>query len=138
MKKYLRALTFAAALAGLGQAATGAHPAASNAVRQAAAQHPLSDAQIEQNIRARFARSKVAAKDHFTVKVQNGVATIEGKTNIIQHKGTATRMAKLAGAVAVRNNIQISDEAKARAAARLAKYHGPTTEPVRAAVIQPN
>ena len=138
VKKYLCALALAVAIAGLGQAATGANTAASkNASMSAAPQRRLSDAQIEQTIRAKFAKSKIASKEHFTVRVQNGVATLEGKTNVIQHKGTATRMAKTAGAVSVQNNIQISDEAKARAAARLARYRGATTEPVRATVMQP-
>ena len=137
MRKYLLALAVAVALAGLGQAATGANTAASKSLsRPVAPSRGLSDAQIERNIRAKFAKSKIASKEHFTVKVQNGVATLDGKTNVIQHKGTATRMAKLGGAVAVQNNIQISDEAKARAAARLAKYRGGGGEPVRASVIQ--
>ena len=54
------------------------------------------------------------------MKVQGGIATFEGKTNVIQHKGTATRMAKTAGAKAVVNNIQISDAARKLAAERLA------------------
>lgn len=138
MRKYLLALAVAVALAGLGQAAPAANTAASKASSAKTVPHRgLSDAQIEQTIRAKFAKSKIASKEHFTVKVQNGVATIDGKTNVIQHKGTATRMARLGGAVAVQNNIQISDEAKARAAARLAKYRGGSGEPVRAAVIQP-
>jgi osmotically-inducible protein OsmY len=137
VRKYLLALAVAVALAGLGQAATGVNTAASKSLSKSAAPpRGLSDAQIERNIRAKFAKSKIASKEHFTVKVQNGVATIDGKTNVIQHKGTATRMARLGGAVAVQNNIQISDEAKARAAARLAKYRGGTGEPVRASVIQ--
>src|SRR5215472_4943317 len=75
----------------------------------------LTDAQLEAAIRARFARSKIDA-DHFKVHVQGGVATIEGRTNVIQHKGVATRMAKTAGAAAVRNHIQVSDAAKEKAA----------------------
>ena len=48
---------------------------------------------MEAVIRAKFAKSKIDA-DKFQVHVQGGVATIEGKTDVIQHKGTATRMAK--------------------------------------------
>ena len=33
--------------------------------------------------------------------MQGGVATIEGKTDVVQHKGVATRLAKSGGAVAV-------------------------------------
>ena len=78
----------------------------------------VTDAQLEAAIRARFARSKIDA-DHFKVHVQGGVATIEGRTNVIQHKGVATRMARTAGAVAVTNRIEISDEARAKAAGNL-------------------
>lgn len=83
-----------------------------------AAQPLLTDAKLEAAIRAKFAKSKIN-EDHFTVRVQGGVATIEGKTDVMQHKGTATRMAKTAGAVAVNNHVQISDAAKQRAAANL-------------------
>ena len=78
-----------------------------------------SDALVEAAIRAKFAKSKINA-DKFQVHVQGGVATIEGKTDVIQHKGVATRMAKTAGAIAVTNHIQTSDAAKQKAAANLA------------------
>lgn len=84
----------------------------------------LSDAQIERDIKARLARSPKLSLDKFTVKVQGGIATLEGKTNVIQHKGAATRMAKTAGAKAVMNNIQISDAARKAAAQRLADGRG--------------
>jgi hypothetical protein len=87
---------------------------------KAAAKSQLSDSAIEQDIRARFARSKIAA-DKFQVKVQGGVATIEGKTDIIQHKGSATRMARTGGAIQVVNKIQISENARQRASANLEK-----------------
>jgi hypothetical protein len=76
------------------------------------------DAQIEAAIRARFAKSKIAA-DKFTVKVQGGVATIEGRTDVVQRKGTATRLARLGGATAVNNRIQVSDAARAKASKNL-------------------
>jgi di/tripeptidase len=72
----------------------------------------LSDSQIEQDIRARLSKSKINS-EHFLVSVRNGVATLEGKTSVIQHKGAATRIARTAGAVSVRNNIQVSAEARA-------------------------
>jgi len=78
-----------------------------------------SDAVIEAAIRAKLAKSKIAA-DKFQVHVQGGVATLEGRTEVIQHKGVATRLAKSAGAVAVNNHIQTSDAAKQKAAANLA------------------
>ena len=112
--KILSALALAVALAGLSQAAAVAGPPAK----------PVSpDGIIEHRIQAKFAKSKINA-EHFTVSVKGGVATIEGKTNVIQHKGVATRLAKTGGAVAVKNHIQVSDEAKAKAAARLAKNTG--------------
>ena len=80
----------------------------------------LSDAQIERNIKARLARSAKVGRNGFQVKVQGGVATLDGRTNVIQHKGAATRMAKAGGARAVVNNIVISEEARQKAAARLA------------------
>jgi len=79
----------------------------------------LDDAEIDQALRAKLAKSKMA-RNGFTVKVNNGTATIEGKANIIQHKGAMTRMAKTAGATRVVNNIQISEEAKEKAKAKLA------------------
>ena len=89
--------------------------------KAAAKAKPLqSDAAIEQNIRARFAKSKVAP-EKFTVKVQGGVATIEGKTDVIQHKGSATRMAKTGCAIQVVNKIQISESARQRAGSNLEK-----------------
>ena len=95
-------------------------PAAEAHKRPVASAPPakLSDAELEKAIRHRFSRSKIDA-NHFTVKVQGGVATIEGKTEVIQHKGTATRLAKTAGAKAVNNRIQVSQAARDRAKANL-------------------
>lgn len=112
--KILSALALAVALAGLSQAAAVAGPPVK-------ANSP--DGIIEHRIQAKFAKSKINA-EHFTVSVRGGVATIEGKTNVIQHKGVATRLAKTGGAVAVKNHILVSDEARAKAAARLAKNTG--------------
>jgi hypothetical protein len=78
------------------------------------------DAQVEKKFRERFASSKIAG-DKFTIRVQGGVATLEGRTNVVQHKGVATRMAKAAGAAQVLNHIQISEEAKQAAAKNLAQ-----------------
>jgi hypothetical protein len=79
-----------------------------------------SDVKLEAAIRARFARSKIDA-DKFEVHVQGGVATIEGRTDVTQHKGVATRLAKTGGALAVNNHIQVSDAARQKAAANLEK-----------------
>ena len=76
------------------------------------------DKQIEATIRAKLAKSKVG-KDGFTVRVQGGIAYWEGSTDVVQHKGTATRMAKTAGAKSVVNNIKVSDAGKEKAADNL-------------------
>ncbi len=81
---------------------------------------PGNDGAVERAIQARFARSKISTNG-FTVRVQSGVAILEGKTGVIQHKGTATRLAKRAGARRVDNRIQISDAARQRATANLGK-----------------
>jgi hypothetical protein len=142
LQQYFFALVLAAVFAGPGQftpvVKTGT--SASKAVVSAPAvnRRVLTDAQIERNIKARLARSKMSGKERFTVSVQDGVATLEGKTSVIQHKGVATRLARLGGALAVQNHIQISEEAKAKAAAGLAKYRGASLggAPGRATVIQ--
>ena len=114
----LAASLLMAAVACMGQTkqvpAHTAPPVAKAPARQAM----KSDAEIEATIRAKFARSKINV-EKFQVHVQGGVATIEGKTNVIQHKGTATRLAKTGGAIAVNNHVQISDAAKQKAADNL-------------------
>ncbi len=72
------------------------------------------DKAIEAAIRAKLEKSKIG-KDGFKVHVQGGIATWEGTTGVLQHKGAATRMAKTAGAKAVVNNIKVSDSAKQKA-----------------------
>ena len=72
------------------------------------------DAQIESTIRTKLAKSKIG-KDGFRFKVAHGVVTWEGATNVMQHKGAATRMAHSAGAASVVNNIQVSAAAKTKA-----------------------
>ncbi|HVN04255.1 MAG TPA: BON domain-containing protein [Bryobacteraceae bacterium] len=79
----------------------------------------ISDAELEKSIRARFAASKISTH-HFQVHVQGGVATIEGQTDVLQHKGTATRLAKNAGAVKVVNHVAVSQAAKDKARKNLA------------------
>ena len=77
----------------------------------------LTDQQLEAKIRAKFANSKSAPT--FKVHVQGGVATIEGKTDVIQHKAAATRMARTAGATMVNNKVEISEAAREKAAGNL-------------------
>jgi hypothetical protein len=76
------------------------------------------DKELEAAIRAKLAKSKIG-KDGFTVHVQGGIAHWEGTTAVVQHKGSATRMAKTAGARGVVNNIKVTDAAKAKAAENL-------------------
>jgi acyl-CoA synthetase (NDP forming) len=83
-----------------------------------AAKGSQQDKALEATIRAKLAKSKIK-KDGFTVRVQGGVAYWEGATSVIQHKGSATRMAKAAGAKAVVNNIKISDAARQKATQNL-------------------
>jgi hypothetical protein len=106
--------------------ASAAAPSPSTARTPAAHSRPakpapnISDADLERTIRTRFARSKIST-NHFEVHVQGGVALIEGRTNVIQHKGTATRIARSSGAREVRNKILISEEARRKARANLEK-----------------
>lgn len=94
---------------------TAVHKPATAQARQ------LPDGAVEADIRARFQRSPKIRADGFTVKVQGGVATIDGKTKIIQRKGAATRLAKLAGARIVDNRIQVDQAALEKAAFNLQK-----------------
>jgi hypothetical protein len=114
MRKYFLLVALAVATSHMVSAATT--PAKSTAK---SAQTPtISDADLEKAINARFAGSKIST-DKFKAHVQGGVATLEGYTEVVQHKGTATRLAKTAGALAVVNNIEISQAAKDKAQANL-------------------
>jgi osmotically-inducible protein OsmY len=104
-------------LAALAQTATPKKAAPRSA---ASAMGASEDRQLEAAIRARFADSGIAS-DKFQVRVQGGVATLEGYTNVLQHKGTATRLAKAMGAKQVVNRIEISDAAREKAAGNLAQ-----------------
>jgi len=102
-----------------------AHPVSATAsTRPTSAQHgpTPSDSQIDAIIRTKLAKSKIG-KDGFKSKVARGIVTWEGNTNVAQHKGSATRMARTAGAVQVVNNIQVSAAGKAKAAAGLKKAY---------------
>ncbi len=120
MKGFLSPFVAIAVLAGmLSFPALAVSPAAASTIQRAAAPN---DAQIEAAIRVKLAKSKIG-KDGFHFRVQRGVVTWEGTTNVIQHKGSATRMARTAGAVQVINNIQVSNAAKAKSAANLKKAY---------------
>ncbi|MCL5745382.1 MAG: BON domain-containing protein [Acidobacteria bacterium] len=105
----------------LAAAGTGGKPAVPPAhARTGKAAPAAADAAIESAIRQRFARSKAAA-DNLQVHVVGGVATIEGATDVVQRKGAATRMARAAGARQVVNKIVVSEAARDKANANLAK-----------------
>jgi osmotically-inducible protein OsmY len=78
----------------------------------------FSDAEIEATIKAKLAKSKIG-QENFQVHVKDRVATWTGTTNVMQHKGAATRMAKAAGATQVTNNIKVSGDAAAKAKGNL-------------------
>jgi osmotically-inducible protein OsmY len=88
---------------------TPARAGSSSSVAASQRAGALSDSQIEATIRTKLAKSKIG-KDGFRFKVQRGVVTWEGTTSVIQHKGSATRMARSAGAVQVVNNIKVSGQ----------------------------
>ncbi|MDX2153531.1 MAG: BON domain-containing protein [Bryobacteraceae bacterium] len=93
-----------------------------------AAAAPPRDEQLRQAILARFSKSKSAAEG-WQVSVRGGVATITGNTGVPQRKGSATRMAKAAGARDVINKIQVSKEGREKAAASLRKAQVHRGEP---------
>lgn len=125
------ALVFLAALAGLSQASPADKPASTSKKASAStdqarnrattADHSAkSDTELEKAIRARFAESKIGA-DKFEVHVQGGRATITGNTNVLQHKGVATRLARSTGATEVVNKVEPTEEARQKASDNLTK-----------------
>ncbi|MBV9406249.1 MAG: BON domain-containing protein [Acidobacteriaceae bacterium] len=98
--------------------------AARSTTHTATAQHAIAatDAQIDATLRAKLAKSKIG-KDGFRFRVQHGVVTWEGTTSVVQHKGSATRMARASGAVQVVNNIQVTADGKAKATSSLKKAY---------------
>lgn len=118
LRRFLAVVVLAAAgWGGTGPPGSGQHTPSKTPARPAV-QPSKTDAAIEREIRAKLAKSKIGA-DGFQVHVQGGVATLQGKTDVIQHKGVATRLAKSAGATAVKNEIQVSDAARQKAAKNL-------------------
>lgn len=101
-------LIFACALVGPVSAYSGTHTVPATTTRAAVTP---SDAEIEGTIRTKLAKSKIG-KDGFKFHVAHGVVTWEGTTAVMQHKGSATRMAHAAGASKVVNNIQVTGGAK--------------------------
>ena len=117
---WMAAALMAASAWAAGPQTTTAHqrPAVASTAKAGPVRPKLSDTQLEAIIRAKFAKAKINA-DKFTVRVQGGVATVDGKTDVVQHKGSATRMCKTAGAIAVNNRVRVSDAAKQKAAGNL-------------------
>lgn len=133
---FCHAALFCLILMGAGKQAAalgspGGAPSTSTTAKPAAG--TVSDAQLEATLRAKLAKSKVG-KDGFKFHVQHGVVTWEGQTNVPQHKGAATRMARTAGALGVVNNIQVSDEAKAKS---MSELHHATVKPQQPAPATP-
>ena len=87
--------------------------------RTAVAAPRLTDAEIQSRIQAKLAKSKIG-KNGCRFTTSGGVTTIEGKANVVQHKGAATRIARSAGARAVINRIEISEQARSAAKEKLA------------------
>src|SRR5260370_40159980 len=97
-------------VAGLGQTRPSAQPASTTAKKSAPSGHTASnDAEMEKAIRVKLAASKISV-DTFEVHVQGGVATLTGKTDVLQHTGTPTRLARNAGAAKVVTKIQESED----------------------------
>jgi hypothetical protein len=114
------ALILAGAGTGLSQSRPASKPAAAKPASKAGVEKTRpADAELEALIRAKLDKSPKLGPEKFQVHVQGGVATLEGKTDVVQHKGTATRMAKTAGALAVNNHIQVSDAGKQKMAGNL-------------------
>jgi osmotically-inducible protein OsmY len=87
---------------------------------RAAARPPWKDTELRKAVEARLARSAIAS-DHFKVTVTDGVVHITGTTNVMQHKGVATRLAHSVGAKDVRNEIEVSKAARRKAAEQLTR-----------------
>ena len=63
------------------------------------------------------------------MSVKSGIATLEGKTDVPQRKGVATRLAKSGGAREVVNKIQISEAARKKLSDRLQKARESMSKP---------
>lgn len=94
------------------------------------------DSVVEAAIRAKFAKSKIST-NNFRVSVKSGVALLEGKTDVPQHKGVATRLARTGGAREVVNKIQIGEAARKKLSDRLQKARETrASKPVIRSIIQ--
>jgi thymidine phosphorylase len=116
--RHHRLLLLALAVAGFAATPPAQKQTAAAHARTGGPAPKVADVELEKAIQARFAKSKIAV-NKFQVRVQGGTATIEGRTDVIQHKGTATRLARSAGAVNVVNKVQVSEAARQKAAGQL-------------------
>jgi len=116
----LLTLSVAVAVAQTPQKKAAAAPASGGGTTAASAPAATSasDAQIQAAIQARFSKSKIS-RNNFQVSVRGGVATLTGNTDVVQHKGTATRLAKSGGARGVSNQIRITEAARKKASEQL-------------------
>jgi hypothetical protein len=85
----------------------------------AAAPVTRSDVEIARTFREKLSKSKLKSEG-IQIKVEKGIATITGRTEVLQHKGTATRMAKSSGATQVHNDMIVGEAARKAAGERLA------------------
>jgi hypothetical protein len=106
MRRLIKLLILPALAIGLASAAPVGSPSSTPATHVQTGVH-VPDSQLESTIRTKLAKSKIG-KDGFKFKVARGVVTWEGSTQIGQHKGAATRMARTSGAAEVINNIQVA------------------------------
>ena len=95
-------------------------PAESPARAPAKASPRWKDTELKKAIEERFARSAIAS-DRFRVEVNDGAARITGRTDVLQHKGVATRLAKAVGAKRVHNEVEVSQTARQKAAEPMAR-----------------
>ena len=76
-----------------------------------AAKKKATEAEVQKCIEDKL-KGGALKDDGITVKVSNGVATLEGKTSVPGHKGGATQIAKGCGAQKVTNNITVTGGSK--------------------------
>jgi len=108
--------------------AAAAQAAEAPATNQPKASPRWKDTELKKAIEERFARSAIAP-NRFRVDVNDGVARITGKTEVLQHKGVATRLARSMGARQVQNEIEVSEAARQRATAHLRRERKPSGQP---------
>jgi len=79
-----------------------------------------SDAAIQARLKAKLAHSKLSG-DGLRFEVRQGTVEWDGVVPVAQHKGAATRMAKMAGAARVVNRIRVTGGKARRAETNVAR-----------------